>query len=63
MICPNTELDTMQHALNCEFYKTKFRKKDSPTRDCANYLVNQNNERIEMFGQPLISCEGLFTHN
>ena len=54
-------MDTLKHVLECEFYTTKFIEKDGPTMDWATYLVALNNERIDKFGQALISCEGWST--
>ena len=58
---PCREPDTMKHVLTCEYYTSKFEEKEGPTRDWATYLVNLNRERIQKFGQPLISTEGWST--
>ena len=63
MYQPCQELDTLQHVLECQFYKTKFVEMNGPTRDWADYLVKLNQERMEEFGQPLISCEGWSSYN
>ena len=56
------EKDSLAHVLNCEFYDTKFiETSEGNIRDWATYLVKLNNERIDKFDQPLISCEGWST--
>ena len=57
---PCMEKDSLDHVLNCQYYTTKFIEKEGPTRDWANYLVKLDQERVEKFGQPLISCEGWY---
>ena len=52
------EPDSLKHVLECDFYTTKFEEKEGPTLDWAKYLVKLHDERVEKFGQPLISCEG-----
>ena len=55
------ERDTLEHVMNCEFYNTKFVQIHGNVRDWAEYLVALNNERIDRFDQPLISCDGWTT--